>query len=123
MLTPIEAPYFDNANLLIAADCVPFAFPDFHGGLLEGRTLLIGCPKLDEVNLYLEKLKSIFTDNNINSIEIAFMEVPCCSGLVHLVGKALSESGRNIPVSLIRIGIRGEIIETRNMLAGREKVG
>ncbi|HDL02887.1 MAG TPA: 4Fe-4S ferredoxin [candidate division Zixibacteria bacterium] len=111
MLAPIKAPYFDNANLVIAADCVPFACPDFHEKFLAGRTLLIGCPKLDDVQHYLDKLTRIFMQNRIKSIEIAYMEVPCCRGMVRLVETALDEAGVEIPVLLTRLDIKGNILE------------
>lgn len=109
-LVPVQAPYFQNARLLLAADCVPFALPDFHQRLLKGRVLLIACPKLDPLESYRRKLPQLLAANSIQSIEIAFMEVPCCTGLVHLVREALAQAGRSIPVQLIRIGIRGEIL-------------
>jgi hypothetical protein len=95
--------------LLIAADCAPFAFPDFHREFLAGKTLLIGCPKLDDTSIYLNKLAQIFAFNKINSIEIAFMEVPCCFGLVNLVKQALAASKKDVPIKLSKFGIRGQI--------------
>ncbi len=109
MLAPAKAPYFDNADLLIAADCVPFAFPDFHEKFLAGRTLLIGCPKLDDVQHYIDKLTQIFLQNSIKSVEIAYMEVPCCRGLIRLIETALDEARVKLPVSLTKVGIRGGI--------------
>jgi len=111
-LVPITAPYLDKAKLLIAADCVPFAFGDFHQKFLAGKVLLIGCPKLDDSNLYKEKLTEMFKTNDIESIEVAYMEVPCCFGLVRLVGEAVEGSGKEIPVTLTRIGIRGQVLES-----------
>ena len=109
MLAPVKAPYFDNADLLIAADCVPFAFPDFHEKFLAGRTLLIGCPKLDDVQHYVDKLTQIFLQNRIRSIEIAYMEVPCCRGLIRLIETALAEAGVELSLTLTKVGIRGGI--------------
>jgi Fe-S-cluster-containing hydrogenase component 2 len=111
-LVPTQAPYFDGARLLIAADCVPFALAGFHSRLLEGRILLIGCPKLDAADEYQEKLAEIFRENDIREVEVAHMEVPCCYGLVHLVQLALEASGKRIPLTLRKIGIRGGILET-----------
>ena len=108
-LVPVQAPYFERAKLLIAADCVPFAHAGFHSTLLAGRTLVICCPKLDNVDLYLSKLTAIFLKNAIDSVDVAHMEVPCCHGLVRLVTQALEASGKDIPLSLTQIGIRGEI--------------
>jgi hypothetical protein len=110
-LAPTQAPYFESARLLIAADCVPFALADFHVRLLAGRTLLIGCPKLDDVQTYRQKLARIFQQNDIRSVDVAFMEVPCCFGLVQIVKLALADSGKPIPLKLVKIGLRGEVIE------------
>jgi len=110
-LVPTHAPYLEGAKLLIAADCVPFAFADFHRELLAGRTLVIGCPKLDDVEAYVEKLAEILRVNDVASIDVAYMEVPCCFGLVRLVRTALADSGKDIPLHLIKIGIGGEILE------------
>lgn len=107
-LVPPGAPYFENADLLIAADCVPFAYANFHQELLKGKVVLIGCPKLDDFELYQEKLAQIFRSPNIASITIAHMEVPCCSGLNYIVKEALSTSGKDIPVNEITIGVKGD---------------
>jgi NAD-dependent dihydropyrimidine dehydrogenase PreA subunit len=110
-LVPVQAPYFDGAKLLIAADCTPFAFADFHGEFLAGRTLVVGCPKLDDVDLYRKKLAQIFLQNDIRDVEVAYMQVPCCYGLVHLVQGALQDSGKDIPLVLTKIGVKGDILE------------
>lgn len=111
-LVPPRAPYFDGADLLIAADCAPLAYPDFHRRFLDGKVALIGCPKLDDIGAYVEKLSAIFGGNDIKSIEVVFMEVPCCGGLIQLVHRARQNSGKEIPVRLTKIGIRGEIMES-----------
>jgi len=111
-LVPPSAPYFDGANLLIAADCAPFAYADFHRKFLLDKVLMIGCPKLDSADFYRKKLAQIFIQNDINSIEVVYMEVPCCFGLVHLVHESLKESGKDIPLKLIKVGIKGDILET-----------
>ncbi len=110
-LVPPVAPYWDNADLLICADCVPFAYPNFHSDLLKGKKLLIACPKLDDTDPYLEKLTTIFKDNNIKSITVARMEVPCCGGIVMITQRALQESGKQIPFSTVIVSIRGKILE------------
>lgn len=107
-LVPVNAPYFDNADLLVTADCVPFAYANYHIDLLKGKAVVIGCPKLDDIESYVEKLTAIFESNSLKSITVAFMEVPCCSGIVRAVDAALQRSGRNIPVNRVRIGIRGD---------------
>ena len=108
MLVPERAPYFENADLLITADCVPFAYPNYHLELLKGKKVVVGCPKLDDLGYYIEKLTSIIKNNCINSITVAFMEVPCCGGIVMAAERALQMSGRNIPLHKIRISINGE---------------
>jgi len=111
MLVPALAPFLNNTDLLIAADCVGFAYADFHEDLLKGKTLLVGCPKLDDVGIYQEKLSQIFTKNNIKSVTYAHMEVPCCFGLVSVINEAISRSGKAIPFKEVIIGIRGERIK------------
>ncbi len=102
------APYLQDADLLICADCVPFAYADFHRDLLKGKTLLIGCPKLDDLSSYEEKLTEIFRNNKIRSVTYAHMEVPCCFGLIDTIKAAISASGRDIPFKEITISISGE---------------
>lgn len=107
-LVPAFAPYLDNAHLLIAADCTSFSYPNFQDDLVKGKILLIGCPKLDDINFYTEKFTEIFKTNNIKSVTCAHMEVPCCFGLVNAVETALSASGKNIPFHDVTIGIKGD---------------
>ncbi len=109
-LLPPNAPFFENADLLIAADCVPFAYADFHEDLLKGKILAIGCPKLDDVTFYRNKLTNIFRLSNIRSITVVNMEVPCCFGLNHIVKEALVASGKTIPLRQETISIKGEKI-------------
>jgi Pyruvate/2-oxoacid:ferredoxin oxidoreductase delta subunit len=104
-----QAPYFKDADLLVAADCVPFAYPDFHNKLLAGKAVAIGCPKLDNTEAYVNKLTSIIANNNIKSITIAHMEVPCCFGLLQVVNQAVAKSGKDVPVTKVNIGIQGDI--------------
>ncbi len=110
-LVPSSAPYLKEADLLIAADCVPFAYPDFHHKLLAGKVVLVGCPKLDDANFYIEKLAEIFAQNNLKSITVAHMEVPCCFGLDQIVRQALARSEKNIPIEETTIGIDGTVKE------------
>jgi hypothetical protein len=105
------APYFDNADLLVSADCVPFAYAGFHEELLRGRILIIFCPKLDaDIDGYIAKLAEIFTRHPIRSITIARMEVPCCGGVRYVVEKALEKAGKQIPVVEKTISIRGGML-------------
>jgi len=107
-LVPVNAPYLKKAQLLLAADCTAAACPDFHGRFLEGRVLLMGCPKLDDAKFYEEKIRSIIIENRIETIEVLAMEVPCCGGLVRLVQSAVEEAKRPIALTLTTIGIQGE---------------
>ncbi|MBU4342491.1 MAG: 4Fe-4S binding protein [Candidatus Omnitrophica bacterium] len=109
MLVPTEAPYLKNADLLIAADCVAFSYPDFHQDFLKGRILLMGCPKLDAATIYEEKLAEIFKLNDIKSITLLHMEVPCCFGLNQIVSEALRLSGKKIPLKEVTVGIKGDV--------------
>lgn len=108
MLVPVDAPYFDGADLLVTADCVPFAYPNYHLELLKGKNVVIGCTKLDDGNYYVKKLAEIFKRNDIKSVTVAHMEVPCCYGLVKIVEEALNLSGKDIPLNLVEIGIKGD---------------
>jgi len=120
-LIPTEAPYLQGADLLIAADCVPFAFADFHRKFLSGKILMIGCPKLDSADFYRKKLAQIFSRNDIRSIEVVYMEVPCCFGLVHLVHESLKETGKDIPLTLTKVGIKGDVLETVKVESGGDQ--
>jgi ferredoxin len=107
MLVPPTAAYFNHADLLIAADCVPFAYADFHEDLLKGKILLVGCPKLDDLNIYENKITEIIRYNDIKSITYAHMEVPCCFGLVRVIQAAIAASGKTVPLEEVVVGIRG----------------
>ena len=109
-LLPANAPCFDGADLLIAADCTAFAYGNFHRDFMRGRTTMIGCPKLDQVD-YSEKLAQIFRLNDIRSITVARMTVPCCGGLPFAVKTALEKSGKNIPLEIVTIHSNGEIVK------------
>lgn len=108
-LVPINAPYFENANLLVAADCSAFAYGNFHNEFIKNHITLIGCPKLDDVD-YSEKLTTIIKENNIKSVKVVRMEVPCCSGLKNAVKKALQKSGKFIPWQVVTITTDGKIL-------------
>ncbi|MDP2921032.1 MAG: 4Fe-4S binding protein [Candidatus Omnitrophota bacterium] len=108
-LVPPDAPYFKNADLLIAADCVGFSCPDFHRDMLSRKPLIICCPKLDDAELYIKKLAQIFRINSLKSVTVAHMEVPCCFGLSQIVSEALKLSGAKIPLKEITIGIQGDV--------------
>ena len=109
-LVPVNAPYFEGAKLLIAADCTAYAYASLHQDFMAGRITLIGCPKLDGVD-YSGKLTEIIRDNSIRSVTVVRMEVPCCGGLEHAVKTALSDSGKMIPWQVVTISVDGEILE------------
>ena len=109
-LVPLNAPYFDRANLLIAADCAAYAYGDFHTAYMKNRITLIGCPKLDEGD-YSEKLTAILTHNNIKSVTVVRMEVPCCGGIENAVMNALRNCGKMIPWQVVTISTDGRILD------------
>jgi Fe-S-cluster-containing hydrogenase component 2 len=108
-LVPVRAPYFEEADLLIAADCSAYAYGDFHHKFLKDKIVLVGCPKLDQVD-YSEKLTEIIKNNAIQSITVVRMEVPCCGGLEHAALRALEDSGKEIPCQVVTISVDGNII-------------
>ena len=110
-LAPPTAPYFDHADLLISADCVAFALPDFHSRLLPGKTTLIACPKLDDrIEAYVQKLTAILQTHDVKSVTVAHMEVPCCTGIVRIVREAIKRAGADaLPFRDITVGIDGTI--------------
>ena len=107
-LVPAFAPFLDNADLLIAADCVAFSYADFHRDLLKDKVLLVGCPKLDDIQRYQEKINMIFKNNNIKSVTYAHMEVPCCFGFINVIKEAIRLSGKDVPFIDVEITIKGE---------------
>ncbi|MHB1484739.1 MAG: ATP-binding protein [Saccharofermentanales bacterium] len=109
-LVPVKAPFFENANLLIAADCAAYAHPSFNRTFMKNKITVIGCPKLDDVD-YTDKLANIIAGNSIKSISIVRMEVPCCSGIVAAAVEALRRSGKMIPWSVVTLATDGSIIE------------
>jgi len=109
-LAPLNAPYFDGANLLIAADCTAYAYGNFHEKFIKNHVTLIGCPKLDAVD-YSEKLTEIIKNNDIKSVTVVRMEVPCCGGIEYAVKTALQNSGKFIPWHVVTIGIDGGILD------------
>ena len=109
-LVPVNAPYFDGADLLIAADCTAYAYSSFHQDFIRGKVTLIGCPKLDSVD-YSKKLTEIISENNIKSLTIVRMEVPCCGGIRNAAITALKSSGKMIPWQVITISTDGKILD------------
>ena len=111
-LLPTNAPYFNGADLLIAADCTAYAYGNFHHDFIKGRITLIGCPKLDAVD-YTEKLTEIFRNNDIKSITLTRMTVPCCGGMEYAIKRAIKASGKDIPLEVAVISPDGSIVEIR----------
>lgn len=109
MLVPPHAPFLKNADLLICADCVPFTIPDFHRRYLAGRAVLVGCPKLDDLNYYYEKLKAIFAQASPRRITVLRMEVPCCGGIAQAAAQARNEAAADTPMEVHTIGIQGGV--------------
>ncbi len=109
-LMPVKAAYYQDANLLIAADCAAFAYGDFHRKFMKNKITIIGCPKLDEGD-YAEKLAAILENNDLKSLTVVRMEVPCCGGLENAAKRAIIASGKMIPWSIVTIGTDGEILE------------
>ena len=109
-LVPINAPYFDGARLLVAADCTAYAYGDFHREFIRNRITLIGCPKLDDCD-YAEKLTAIIANNDIKSVTVVRMEVPCCGGIENAVKRALAASGKMIPWNVVTISTDGRILD------------
>ena len=117
-LLPPTAPVFRGASLLLAADCVPVAFPNFHQKLLRGNTVAVACPKLDDAQGHLDRLTEIIRHNDLQEITVAHMEVPCCSGLLMMAVEARRLSGKNVPVVDLMIGTRGEVLARREVPNG-----
>ena len=109
-LVPPHAPFLRGADLLLVADCVPFAMADFHRRLLRERPVVIGCPKLDDGQAYVEKLAAILTTADVHSVTVVHMEVPCCTGLVRIAEAAVQRSGGKVPLKDVTISIRGQVI-------------
>lgn len=115
MLVPPTAPFLAGRELLIAADCVPFSFADFHNGYLKGKSLLVGCPKLDNLQFYRQKLEEVFRLSGCTGVTVMIMEVPCCGGLDMVTREALAAAGSEVPLREVVVGIRGDIISEKDI--------
>ena len=109
-LVPPTAPFLQGVDLVLAADCVPFAYAEFHRDFLRDHSLLVACPKLDDFRTHLKKLTDILSHSQVKSLTVVHMEVPCCSGLVHMAKQAMQSSGKDIPLKEVTIGIKGDLI-------------
>ena len=116
-LIPPTAPFLKNADLLVAADCTPFAYPTFHRDFLQGKVVMVGCPKFDDAQSYVEKFSEVFSVAAIKSVTVVVMEVPCCSGLPLIVKKGMELAGKTVPMERVVIGSRGQILKTEKMVA------
>ena len=108
-LVPPTAPFLQGADLVLAADCVPFAYAGFHRDFLENHSLLVACPKLDDFQAHQQKLTDILSHSSVKSLTAVHMEVPCCSGLVHMARQAIQSAGKDIPLEEVTIGIKGDL--------------
>ena len=116
-LVPPTAPFLKGAHLLVAADCTPVAYPRFHRDFLEGKVVMVGCPKFDDAEAYIQRFADIFSTADIKSITVVVMEVPCCQGLPVIIKKAMELAGKPIPLEQIIISTRGEILERESLVA------
>jgi hypothetical protein len=117
-LVPPMAPYLQAADLLLVADCVPFAYADFHRRFLKDKPVIIGCPKLDQMDAYAKRLTEILRVAKPKSLSVLHMEVPCCSGFTRLAQYALQAAASDVPLTDVTIGIRGEVLDTVELNAG-----
>jgi hypothetical protein len=116
-LVPPKAPFLQGADLLVAADCTPVAYPNFHSDFLTGKVVLVGCPKFDDAEAYIQKFKEIFKTADIKTLTVVVMEVPCCQGLPMMVQEGLKLSGKKVPVEKAVIGARGELLSREQLAA------
>ncbi len=116
-LVPAAAPFLKDAELLVAADCTPFAYADFHRDFIDGKVVLVGCPKFDDNQLYLEKLTEVFQEARIRNVTALVMEVPCCQGLPVIVKKAMDNAGKSVPMEYVVLGLRGDILKREALVA------
>jgi len=112
-LVPPTAPFLQGTDLVLAADCVPFAYADFHQDFLRNHSLLVACPKLDDFQAHLKKLTDILSHSSVKSLTVVYMEVPCCFGLVQMAKQAVQLSGKDIPIEEVTVGIRGDLKPVR----------
>lgn len=109
-LVPPKAPFLQGTDLVLVADCVPFAYADFHRDFLSDHSVLVACPKLDDFQAHLDKLTAILSQSGVKSLTVVHMEVPCCSGLVYMARQAIEASGKDIPLDDVTIGVRGNVL-------------
>ena len=116
-LVPPTAPFLKNADLLVAADCTPVAYPNFHKDLLRGKVVLLGCPKFDDADAYVEKFAGIFSHAAVKSVTVVIMEVPCCGGLPMMVKRGMEIAGKSVPMEQIVVSTRGDVLKKEPLVA------
>jgi ferredoxin len=116
-LVPPTAPFLRNADLLVAADCTPIAYPNFHRDFLNGKAVMIGCPKFDDAQEYVEKFAQIFAHNSVKSVTVVVMEVPCCSGLPMIVRRGMELAGKDVPMDKVIISTKGDVLRKEKLVA------
>jgi len=116
-LVPPTAPFLKGADLLVAADCAPVAYPNFHQDFLKGRVVMVGCPKFDETQAYIQKFADIFNTADIKSVTVVVMEVPCCQGLPMVLEKGMEDAGKRVPMEKVIVSTSGEILSRQKLVA------
>lgn len=116
-LVPPTAPFLKNADLVVAADCAPIAYADFHRDFLEGKVVMMGCPKFDDVQAYIEKFAGVFTHSSVKSVTVVIMEVPCCGGLPQIVRRGMEMAGKSVPLEQVIVSTRGEVLRKEKLVA------
>ncbi len=116
-LVPPNAPFLKDVDLLVAADCCPVAYPNFHADFLDGKVIMVGCPKFDNAQEYIEKFGELFKQSSVKSVTAVVMEVPCCSGLPIIVQKGMEIAGKQIPMERVVISVRGELLSKEQLVA------
>lgn len=116
-LVPAHAPFLENADLLVSADCSPFVYPGIHRDFIAGRVVMVGCPKFDDMDAYFEKFTEIFKTQDINSVTVLVIEVPCCSALPMLIKKAQEKAGVEVDTEVVVLGVKGDVLERQQMVA------
>lgn len=116
-LVPPTAPFLKNADLLVAADCTPIAYRSFHKDFLEGRVIMLGCPKFDNAQAYVDKFAQLFSQSSVRSVTVVVMEVPCCQGLPLIIKRGMQMAGKDIPMELAIVSLRGQILKKEKLVA------
>ena len=116
-LVPPTAPFLKNADLLVAADCTPIAYRSFHKDFLEGRVIMVGCPKFDDTQAYVDKFAQLFSQSSVKSVTVVVMEVPCCHGLPLIIKRGMQMAGKDIPMELAVVSVRGQILKKEKLVA------